>query len=70
MKTKEVIYMIIALAEFVLLIAGVDWYFGEDVRKFCMILFPIWCIRMTVENWKQIKEFFTEGLYSLKKNTK
>ena len=44
MTTKEVIYAVIALIEFVLLIAGIDWYFGEEVRNFCMILFPIWCI--------------------------
>ena len=70
MTTKEVIYAVIALIEFVLLIAGIDWYFGEEVRNFCMILFPVWCIGMGIRNWKQIVKFFTEGLYNLKKNKK
>ena len=70
MTTKEVIYAVIALIEFALLITGIDWYFGEEVRNFCMILFPIWCVGMGISNWKQIVEFFTEGLYNLKKNKK
>ena len=70
MTTKEAIYLIISVAEFLLIIAGVDEYFGESVHKFCMILFPIWCIGMGIENWKQIKEFFTEVLFNLKKNKK
>ena len=70
MTTKEVIYSVIAVIEFVLLTAGIDWYFGEQVRNFCMILFPVWCIEMTIGNWKQIVEFFFTGLYNLKKNKK
>lgn len=66
MTTKEAIYLIISVAEFLLIIAGVDEYFGEEVRKFCLVLFPIWCIGMGIRNWKQIVEFFTEGLYNLK----
>ncbi len=66
MKTKEVIYLAIAFTEFLLLIAGVDWYFGEEVRNFCKILLPIWLIGMGVRNWRQIKEFSTEVLFNLK----
>lgn len=67
MKTKEVIYMAIASIELLLLTAGISEYFGEEVRKFCLVLFPIWCIGMGIRNWKQIVEFFTEGLYNLKR---
>jgi hypothetical protein len=66
MKTKEVIYMAIAFTEFMMIIAGVDWFFGEEVRDFCNILLPIWIIGMGVRNWKQIKKFFTEALFNLK----
>jgi hypothetical protein len=69
MTTKEVIYAVIAFIEFVLLTTGIDWYFGEEVRNFCMILFPVWCIGMGIRNWEQIKEFFIE-VYNLKKNNK
>ena len=66
MTTREAIYLITSVAEFLLIIVGVDEYFGEEVRKFCMILFPIWFVGKGIRNWKQIVEFFTEGLFNLK----
>ena len=70
MTTKEAIYLIVSVTEFLLIIAGVDECFGEEVRKFCLVLFPIWCIEMGIGNWKQIVEFFCEVLFRLKKNKK
>ena len=53
---RKSIYAISVLVIFTVLIAGVDNYFGQDIKMFSMIVFPIWTIQVLSKNWNDIRE--------------
>ena len=48
------------------LIAGIDNYFGPEIKKFSTIVFFAWMVQMTTGTWKGFKEFLKD-LYGLNK---
>ena len=63
---KKAIYYISLLIVFTALIAGIDNYFGPEIKKFSTVVFFVWTVQVLTRNWKEIKEFI-RALYGLKK---
>ncbi len=51
---------------FVTLTAGIDNYFGPEIKTFSTIVFFAWTAQVLTRNWEQIKEFL-KILYGLDK---
>ena len=63
---RKAIYGISVLVIFIVLVMGIDNWFGPEVKIFSTILFFVWVAQVLTGNWKEIKEFFN-ALYGLDK---
>ena len=63
---RQTIYWISVLIIFTALIAGIDSYFGPEIRKFSIVVFFAWITQTLTGNWKEIKAFL-RALYGLDK---
>ena len=63
---RKVIYYTSLLVVFVALVAGIDNYFGPEIKKFSTVVFFAWTAQVLTRNWKEIKEFL-RALYGLDK---
>ena len=63
---RKAIYYTSLLIVFTALIAGIDNYFGPEIKKFSTVVFFAWTAQVLTRNWKEIKEFL-RALYGLDK---
>ena len=63
---RKVIYYTSLLIVFTALVAGIDSYFGPEIKKFSTVVFFAWTTQVLTRNWKEIKEFL-RALYGLDK---
>ena len=63
---RQTIYWISVLVIFVVLIAGMDDYFGPEIKKYSTVIFFVWIIELLTRNWNEIKAFL-KILYGLDK---
>ena len=63
---RQTIYWISVLIIFVVLITGMDDYFGPEIKKYSTVIFFVWIIELLTRNWNEIKTFL-KILYGLDK---
>lgn len=63
---RTFIYYTSVIIVFTALMAGIDSYFGPEIKTFSTIIFFAWVAQMLSSNWEKIKEFL-KVLYGLDK---
>lgn len=63
---RKAIYYISMLFMFTTLIAGIDNYFGPEIRTFSIVVFLAWTVQVLTRNWQEIIEFL-KVLYGMDK---
>ena len=63
---RKAIYYTSLLIVFTALVAGIDDYFGPEIKKFSTVVFFAWTAQVLTRDWKDIIEFL-KVLYGLDK---
>ena len=63
---RKAIYYTSLLIVFTALVAGIDNYFGPEIKKFSTVVFFAWTAQVLTRDWKDIIEFL-KVLYGLDK---
>lgn len=61
---RKLVYYTSILTIFTVLVAGIDNWFGSEIKNYSIVVFVLWVLELGTKNWPEIVEFF-KILYGL-----